>query len=45
MQFEKALETQLEKIDMMASRAQQLRDSQHYDSENIMNKCQAVLRR
>ncbi|XP_061467332.1 spectrin beta chain, non-erythrocytic 5 [Rhineura floridana] len=45
MQFEKALETQLEKIDMMASFAQQLRESQHYDSENIMNKCQAVLRR
>ncbi|XP_053169097.1 spectrin beta chain, non-erythrocytic 5 [Hemicordylus capensis] len=45
MQFEKALETQLEKIDLMASFAQQLRDSKHYDSENIMNKCQAVLRR
>ncbi|XP_062974523.1 spectrin beta chain, non-erythrocytic 5 [Elgaria multicarinata webbii] len=45
MQFETDLETQLEKIDVMASFAQQLRDSQHYDSENIMNKCQVVLRR
>ncbi|KAH0620637.1 hypothetical protein JD844_021300 [Phrynosoma platyrhinos] len=45
MQFEKDLETQLEKIDMMASFAQHLKDNQHYDSENIMNKCQAVLRR
>lgn len=45
MQFEKALEMQLEKIDGMALFAQQLKDSQHYDSENIMNKCQAVLRR
>uniref|UniRef100_A0ABM5FN35 Spectrin beta chain, non-erythrocytic 5 n=1 Tax=Pogona vitticeps TaxID=103695 RepID=A0ABM5FN35_9SAUR len=45
MQFEKDLENQLEKIDMMASFAHQLRDNQHYDSENIMDKCQAVLRR
>ncbi|XP_042315999.1 spectrin beta chain, non-erythrocytic 5 [Sceloporus undulatus] len=44
-QFEKDLETQLEKIDMMASFAQHLKDEHHYDSENIMNKCQAVLRR
>nr|XP_016847800.1 PREDICTED: spectrin beta chain, non-erythrocytic 5 [Anolis carolinensis] len=45
MQLEKDLEIQLERIDMMASFAQQLKDNQHYDSENIMNKCQAVLRR
>ncbi|XP_044291663.1 spectrin beta chain, non-erythrocytic 5 [Varanus komodoensis] len=44
-QFEKDLETQLGKIEMMTTFAQQLRDSQHYDSESIMNKCQAVLRR
>ncbi|XP_050810874.1 spectrin beta chain, non-erythrocytic 5 isoform X2 [Gopherus flavomarginatus] len=45
MQFEKALEAQMEKINVMASFAQQLRQSKHYDSENIMNKCQAILRR
>nr|XP_025044105.1 spectrin beta chain, non-erythrocytic 5 [Pelodiscus sinensis] len=44
-QFEKALEAQMEKINVMASYAQQLRQNQHYDSENISNKCQAVLRR
>ncbi|XP_074853761.1 spectrin beta chain, non-erythrocytic 5 [Carettochelys insculpta] len=42
-QFEKALEAQMEKIDVMASFAQQLRQNNHYDSENILNKCQAVL--
>ncbi|KAJ6667277.1 hypothetical protein lerEdw1_017255 [Lerista edwardsae] len=45
MQFEKALETQLGEMDGLALFAQQLRDSQHYDVENITNKCQAVLRR
>ncbi|NXD80777.1 SPTN5 protein, partial [Halcyon senegalensis] len=45
MQFEKALEAQMEKIDEMASFAQQLTRNKHYDSENITNRCQAVLRR
>ncbi|XP_065259867.1 spectrin beta chain, non-erythrocytic 5 [Emys orbicularis] len=45
MQFEKALEAQMEKINVMASFAQQLRQSKHYDLENITNKCQAILRR
>ncbi|CAM5151113.1 unnamed protein product [Natator depressus] len=45
MQFEKTLEAQMEKIDVMASFAQQLSQSKHYDSENITNKCQAILRR
>ncbi|XP_019374606.1 PREDICTED: spectrin beta chain, non-erythrocytic 5 [Gavialis gangeticus] len=44
-QFEKALEAQMEKINEMASFAQQLTHNKHYDSENITNKCQAVLRR
>ncbi|NXG60038.1 SPTN5 protein, partial [Hemiprocne comata] len=44
-QFEKALEAQMEKIDEMASFAQQLRHNRHYDSDNITNRCQAVLRR
>ncbi|KAI1237885.1 hypothetical protein IHE44_0013976 [Lamprotornis superbus] len=44
-QFEKALEAQMEKIDEMASFAQQLTQNKHYDSENISNRCQAVLRR
>lgn len=44
-QFEKALEAQMEKIDEMASFAQQLTQNKHYDSENINNRCQAVLRR
>ncbi|XP_061199763.1 spectrin beta chain, non-erythrocytic 5 [Neopsephotus bourkii] len=45
MQFEKALEAQMEKIDEMASFAQQLMQNKHYDTENIANRCQAVLRR
>ncbi|NXJ96213.1 SPTN5 protein, partial [Corythaixoides concolor] len=45
MQFEKALEAQMEKIDEMASFAQQLTQNKHYDSDNIANRCQAVLRR
>ncbi|XP_074765676.1 spectrin beta chain, non-erythrocytic 5 isoform X1 [Athene noctua] len=45
MQFEKALEAQMEKIDEMASFAQQLTQNKHYDSDNITNRCQAVLRR
>ncbi|XP_026559809.1 spectrin beta chain, non-erythrocytic 5 [Pseudonaja textilis] len=45
MQFEKDLNTHLMKIDNIAIFAQKLKDSQHYDSENIMTKCQAVLRR
>ncbi|KAM9654132.1 spectrin beta chain, non-erythrocytic 5 [Morphnus guianensis] len=44
-QFEKALEAQMEKIDEMASFAQQLMQNKHYDSDNITNRCQAVLRR
>ncbi|NXX84962.1 SPTN5 protein, partial [Urocolius indicus] len=44
-QFEKALEAQMEKIDEMASFAQQLIHNKHYDSDNIANRCQAVLRR
>ncbi|XP_052552192.1 spectrin beta chain, non-erythrocytic 5 [Tympanuchus pallidicinctus] len=45
MQFEKSLEAQMEKIDEMASFAQQLIQNKHYDSDNIANRCQAVLRR
>jgi len=45
MQFEKSLEAQMEKIDEMASFAQQLIQNKHYDSDNITNRCQAVLRR
>ncbi|NXU59728.1 SPTN5 protein, partial [Turnix velox] len=44
-QFEKALEAQMEKIDEMVSFAQQLTQNKHYDSGNITNRCQAVLRR
>lgn len=44
-QFEKPLEAQMEKIDEMASFAQQLTENKHYDSENINSRCQAVLRR
>ncbi|XP_009944908.1 PREDICTED: spectrin beta chain, non-erythrocytic 5, partial [Leptosomus discolor] len=44
-QFEKALEAQMEKIDEMASFAQQLTQNKHHDSDNITNRCQAVLRR
>ncbi|XP_065610862.1 spectrin beta chain, non-erythrocytic 5 isoform X1 [Cyrtonyx montezumae] len=45
MQFEKSLEAQMEKIDEMASFAQQLIQNKHYDSDNITSRCQAVLRR
>ncbi|NXG68257.1 SPTN5 protein, partial [Baryphthengus martii] len=44
-QFEKALEAQMEKINEVASFAQQLTQNKHYDSENISTRCQAVLRR
>ncbi|NXP72171.1 SPTN5 protein, partial [Ramphastos sulfuratus] len=44
-QFEKALEAQMGKIDEMASFAQHLMENKHYDSDNIINRCQAVLRR
>ncbi|KFP61901.1 Spectrin beta chain, non-erythrocytic 5, partial [Cariama cristata] len=44
-QFEKALEAQMKKIDEMASFAQQLTQNKHYDTDNITNRCQAVLRR
>ncbi|NWS56399.1 SPTN5 protein, partial [Chunga burmeisteri] len=44
-QFEKALEAQMKKIDEMASFAQQLAQNKHYDTDNITNRCQAVLRR
>ncbi|XP_027737533.1 spectrin beta chain, non-erythrocytic 5 [Empidonax traillii] len=44
-QFEKALEVQMEKIDEMALFSQQLTQNKHYDSDNITNRCQAILRR
>ncbi|KAJ1103984.1 hypothetical protein NDU88_001400 [Pleurodeles waltl] len=44
-QFRKAIEAQMDKIDVMESFAQQLRQNKHYDSDNIANKCQAVLDR
>ncbi|XP_075049076.1 spectrin beta chain, non-erythrocytic 5 [Mixophyes fleayi] len=43
--FQKALDAQMDKIDEMESFAKQLQDNQHYDSENIGSKCQAVLER
>ncbi|XP_030069558.1 spectrin beta chain, non-erythrocytic 5 [Microcaecilia unicolor] len=43
--FEKALEAQMEKINVMESFALQLRQDKHYDSDNIANKCQSVLHR
>ncbi|XP_029453305.1 spectrin beta chain, non-erythrocytic 5 [Rhinatrema bivittatum] len=43
--FEKALEAQMEKINVMESFALQLRQNKHYDSENIARKCQSVLHR
>ncbi|XP_075699620.1 spectrin beta chain, non-erythrocytic 5 [Rhinoderma darwinii] len=43
--FQKALDAQIGKIEEMATFAKQLLDNQHYDSENIANKCQAVLER
>ncbi|NWW71973.1 SPTN5 protein, partial [Climacteris rufus] len=44
-QFEEALEAQMEKIDEMVSFSQKLMQNKHYDSDNITNRCQAVLRR
>ncbi|XP_073494936.1 spectrin beta chain, non-erythrocytic 5 isoform X1 [Phyllobates terribilis] len=43
--FQKALDAQMGKIDEMEAFAKQLIDNQHYDSENIAYKCQAVLER
>ncbi|XP_068110413.1 spectrin beta chain, non-erythrocytic 5 isoform X2 [Hyperolius riggenbachi] len=43
--FQKALDAQMDRIDEMESFAKQLQDNQHYDSENIAGKCQAVLER
>ncbi|XP_063803707.1 spectrin beta chain, non-erythrocytic 5 isoform X2 [Pseudophryne corroboree] len=43
--FQKALDAQMDKIDEMESFAKQLQNNQHYDSENIASKCQAVLER
>ncbi|XP_040268693.1 spectrin beta chain, non-erythrocytic 5 [Bufo bufo] len=43
--FQKALDAQMGKIDEMEAFAKQLLDYQHYDSENIANKCQGVLER
>ncbi|KAM4689983.1 spectrin beta chain, non-erythrocytic 5 [Rhinophrynus dorsalis] len=43
--FQKALDAQMDKIDEMESFAQELRQNQHYDSDNIASKCQAVLER
>lgn len=45
MQFEKALAAQMKEIDIMTSFGQQLIDSQHYESQNIMNKIKEILRR
>ncbi|XP_077178896.1 spectrin beta chain, non-erythrocytic 5 isoform X2 [Paroedura picta] len=45
MQFEKALEAQMKEIDIMTSFGQQLITSQHYDSQNITNKIQEILKR
>uniref|UniRef100_A0ACB8G4M1 Uncharacterized protein n=1 Tax=Sphaerodactylus townsendi TaxID=933632 RepID=A0ACB8G4M1_9SAUR len=45
MQFEKVLEAHMKEIDIMTSFGQQLMDSQHCDSQNIMNKIQAILKR
>ncbi|KAG9481361.1 hypothetical protein GDO78_010547 [Eleutherodactylus coqui] len=43
--FQKALDAQMGKIDEMETFAKQLLDNQHYDSENIANKCHIVLER
>ncbi|KAM3918253.1 spectrin beta chain, non-erythrocytic 5 [Leptodactylus fuscus] len=43
--FQKTLDAQMGKIDEMEAFAKQLLDNQHYDSENIAGKCQAVLER
>ncbi|XP_063295491.1 spectrin beta chain, non-erythrocytic 5 [Pelobates fuscus] len=43
--FKKALDAQMDKIDEMESFAKQLHENQHYDSETIASKCQAVLDR
>ncbi|OCT68556.1 spectrin beta chain, non-erythrocytic 5 [Xenopus laevis] len=43
--FEKALDAQMDNIDEMETFARELQENQHYDSENIANKCQAVLER
>ncbi|XP_075470432.1 spectrin beta chain, non-erythrocytic 5 isoform X1 [Ascaphus truei] len=44
-QFQKALDAQMDKIDEMESFAQELRQNEHSDSENITCKCEAVLER
>ncbi|XP_077120129.1 spectrin beta chain, non-erythrocytic 5 isoform X3 [Ranitomeya variabilis] len=43
--FQKAVDAQMGKIDEMEAFAKQLIDNQHYDSENMAYKCQAVLER
>ncbi|XP_058844035.1 spectrin beta chain, non-erythrocytic 5-like [Acipenser ruthenus] len=43
--FEKTLEAQLEKVEAMERFARQLTQKQHFDSENIASKSQAVLLR
>ncbi|XP_071971772.1 spectrin beta chain, non-erythrocytic 5 isoform X1 [Engystomops pustulosus] len=43
--FQQALDAQMGKIDEMEAFAKKLLEDQHYDSENIANKCQAVLER
>ncbi|KAM5130020.1 spectrin beta chain, non-erythrocytic 5 [Mantella aurantiaca] len=43
--FQKTLDAQMDRIDEMESFAKQLKDNQHYDSQNIASKCQAVLER
>ncbi|KAM8921263.1 spectrin beta chain, non-erythrocytic 5 [Pelodytes ibericus] len=43
--FQKALDAQMDKIHEMESFAKELGQNQHYDSDNIASKCQAVLDR
>ncbi|XP_043929471.1 spectrin beta chain, non-erythrocytic 5 [Protopterus annectens] len=43
--FEKTLEAQMEKITEMERFAQRLKQNKHYDSDNIMQRCQAILQR
>ncbi|XP_072120569.1 spectrin beta chain, non-erythrocytic 5 [Mobula birostris] len=44
-QFEKAVEAQLEKVNMMERFALQLKQDKHSDSAQIISKCQAILQR
>ncbi|KAM4663546.1 spectrin beta chain, non-erythrocytic 5 [Discoglossus pictus] len=44
-QFQKALDAQMGKIDEMEAFAKELRQNDHFDSDNITSKCQSVLER